>query len=406
MVETSPPQVQTAAPADTPIDAALVDEILTVMDQDFPDYKPGTRPAHTKGIAAIGHFTGLPDASRFTKAPQFGAEWTPVTVRFSNSNGQLDPDWEPQVRGLAIRFHVGGDFKTKDDGSIDWATPEIVAKPGTEMRYADLVCMSAPLFPVDKATDMPSFGRALIPKPVRFHPWYVRLHAWLRLSPLPPQGPKPPWYQRVWARLPFTKPGNYPSNPDQGVLDWTGDHPKGLAFAMALGQIKQSTQPASYLRTTYYGVHAFELENAAGVKRMGRFTLESAIGVRRLAGAKPVDVDGNPVDDPDDYLQQDLRDRLANDGSARFNLQVQLADPGDPTDDPTVLWPSNRQYLRLGTLELHTVIDGADEMAFNPGRLVEGVAVSDDQILHTRMAVYEESQRRRGVAACPLGFTA
>lgn len=352
----------------------LVAQILDGMKPDFPDWQPGTRPIHSKGIAAVGYFRGSEIAQRYCCATHFRTGWTPVTVRFSNGNGQLDPDYLPQVRGMAIRFHNGA--------RLDRTNGQIEPREDHEVELADLVCMSVPMFMVNKPEDLLSFERALEPRDVDYYHWWRRLRAWLRLSPLPPQ----------------KRDGK--KTPDQGVLDWAKDYPEGLGFVLANANVMQSRPPESYARTTYFAVHAFELEDDTGVKRMGRFILEPATGVRRL--------DGHP-DDPapdDDYLQDDLRDRLGGD-TARFNLHVQLADPGDVTDDPTVLWPSNRRYVRMGTLELERIVDdqqaGCEKLGFNPGRLVKGINLSDDPTLHARIDAYNESQHRRGAEVCPFG---
>lgn len=378
----------------------LVDEILDLMERDYPDFEPGTRPAHTKGIVALGYFRGSPVAHHYSRAAHFGTGWTPVTVRFSNANGQNDPDWTPQVRGMAIRFHNHSRFEPVDD----WARAEIVPKTaGTDVQLADLVCMSIPMFMVTAGEDLPDFGRAMIPRPVRFHPWWKRLWAWLRLSPLPPQHRRHSRWSRLKAGLRLTPPLEPERSPDQGVLEWVNDHPEGLPFLLANAQVQQSPPPESYVRTVYYAVHAFEVENGDGLKRMGRFTLEPASGVRHLIGPRPSNDDDHELGPPGDYLQHDLRERLADTRTARFNLHLQIADPGDPTDDPTALWPSNRKYVRMGTLELHHVVADqpgtSERLGFNPGRLVDGVNLSDDPTLHTRIGVYAASQRRRG---CPF----
>ncbi|MCY1141436.1 hypothetical protein OWR29_25855 [Actinoplanes sp. Pm04-4] len=47
---------------------------------------------------------------------------------------------------------------------------------------------------------------------------------------------------------------------------------------------------------------------------------------------------------PVGYLRTELDERLTR-GPAQFDLQVQLADPVDPINDPTVSWPSQRLNL-------------------------------------------------------------
>ena len=88
---------------------------------------------------------------------------------------------------------------------------------------------------------------------------------------------------------------------------------------------------------------------------------------------------------------------------------MQIADPWDDTSDPTKAWPLNRTRVLMGTLFLsHVLTDqiaGCEELSFNPGRLLPGMGPSDDPVLRQRVAVYEESYRRRMEArrqGCPV----
>ena len=116
---------------------------------------------------------------------------------------------------------------------------------------------------------------------------------------------------------------------------------------------------------------------------------------------------------PERYLRTELEERLAHE-PARFNLRMQIADPFDDTSDPTRRWPPNRQRVLLGTITIHGLVTDqvreCEELSFNPGRLVDGLALSDDPILAARVKVYETSytwrMRDRGApmsaAECPV----
>jgi catalase len=87
---------------------ALSQDLLLQFETIF-GLHPGFRPAHAKGTMLTGRFTPSPGAASFTLAPHLHREFTPVTVRFSNSTGvPLVPDNNPNAnpRGLAIRFHL------------------------------------------------------------------------------------------------------------------------------------------------------------------------------------------------------------------------------------------------------------------------------------------------------------
>ena len=94
----------------------------------------------------------------------------------------------------------------------------------------------------------------------------------------------------------------------------------------------------------------------------------------------------------------DLPRRIAK-GPVKFRLLVQLAQPGDPVNDPTVVWPADRKLLELGTISLTgTVKDQVAEqkaIMFNPLSLLAGIEPSDDPVLLARPAAYGVSFSRR-----------
>jgi catalase len=87
----------------------------------------------------------------------------------------------------------------------------------------------------------------------------------------------------------------------------------------------------------------------------------------------------------------------------RFDLVVQLAKPGDPTDDPTAAWPPDRDTIKVGELALTALETGRDRdgdvLVFDPTRVTDGIELSDDPILRFRSHAYSVSvNERSGVA--------
>jgi catalase len=149
--------------------------------------------------------------------------------------------------------------------------------------------------------------------------------------------------------------------------------------------------PAGYERIPYYGLHAFKWLDAAGGSRHVRYELRPAAGISRLT---PWAARRRPKD----YLQTGILARLAE-GPVRFSLQVQIADPGDPVDDPSAAWPRSRRRVTVGTLTV-TGPDserdqGEDVLVFDPSRVTDGIECSDDPVLAFRPQAYSESVRRR-----------
>jgi catalase len=149
--------------------------------------------------------------------------------------------------------------------------------------------------------------------------------------------------------------------------------------------------PSSYAARRYYAIHAFKWIDDGGGERYVRYRwlpqeTEASISEEeaKRRGA--------------DYLQEDIRDRLAQ-GTIRFTLELQIAGPGDDFDDPTSVWPDERQTVAAGTLELSELETGretgGDVLVFDPNRLVDGIEASADPILKFRSPAYSVSVERR-----------
>jgi catalase len=72
----------------------------------------GHRALHAKGVLCRGTFTPTPRAAELTKAAHMRAA-VPATVRLSNGGGDPTvPDYAPDVRGLAVSFHLPDGSRT------------------------------------------------------------------------------------------------------------------------------------------------------------------------------------------------------------------------------------------------------------------------------------------------------
>jgi catalase len=74
---------------------------------------------------------------------------------------------------------------------------------------------------------------------------------------------------------------------------------------------------------------------------------------------------------------------------------VTLAEPGDPSNDATKAWPSDRKRVDVGTLIVQKAEAEADgpcrDFNYDPTILPTGIAVSDDPLLPARSAAYAKS---------------
>jgi catalase len=172
------------------------------------------------------------------------------------------------------------------------------------------------------------------------------------------------------------------------------DPARGIAFAQAHPEavpgftaVLSFEPPASYAQLVYRGLHAFKYVNAQGEERFVRYRWEPEAGVASLS-------DDEAKAMPEKYLTDELASRL-KEGPAAFTLHVQIGTADDPTDDPTAVWPEDREDVVIGRLELNDLTDDCDEMLFDPTFLVDGIEVSDDEILRARSGAYGVSYKRR-----------
>ena len=160
---------------------------------------------------------------------------------------------------------------------------------------------------------------------------------------------------------------------------------------------KALVPPASYATIRYYAIHAYRWLDHNDGERYVRSTL-----VPHATGPAPTPWQAR--ERGRDYLQDDIRERL-NDGPVRFKLELQIAAPGDSVDDPTSVWPKQRETVIAGTLEL-TGLDteretGDDVLVFDPVRVTDGIELSNDPILRFRERAYSASVARRTAKTAP-----
>jgi len=189
----------------------------------------------------------------------------------------------------------------------------------------------------------------------------------------------------VEAAAPLS-PGGPPNL--EGLQAILPDHPNAAAV---LRMRAESPAPVSFGSTAFHAVHAFRLVNASGAVTPARLHWQPAAGSK---GQSVADLAAQDVS----ILFDELSTRLAS-GPVAFDLELELAGPGDPLDDATILWPTDRQRVVIGRL---TLSEPADEQAFgdpvmnhDPTMLVDGIEPTDDPILQIRRGVYELSAALR-----------
>ena len=163
-------------------------------------------------------------------------------------------------------------------------------------------------------------------------------------------------------------------------------HPKALRH---LPENAKALRPvASFSETRFYGVHAFRWIDADGGATHVRCDWRPEAGQRWLGGSEAKALGR-------DYLHEGIADSLP----ARWTLDLQIAEPGDPVDDPSSHWPDDRRRVDAGVLELDRVIEDPERdgeiVVFDPVRITDGIELTDDPVLAYRPAAYSESATRR-----------
>jgi catalase len=183
------------------------------------------------------------------------------------------------------------------------------------------------------------------------------------------------------------------SGPDvpspKPIEQFLGSHPAALRFVQT-----PKPFPSSLARDTYYGVTAFRFINAQGESKHGRYRIVPEAGNDYLSEDAVAKLGA-------DYHYEELGRRVKQ-GPIRFKVLVQIAAPGDVTDNATVHWPENRQIVELGTIELTGVLEGSlaqqKHIIFDPIPRVDGIEPSADPLLELRAAIYLLSGRERRAA--------
>jgi catalase len=178
-----------------------------------------------------------------------------------------------------------------------------------------------------------------------------------------------------------------PSKPHPWPIEvFLGAHPLALKFVQEIQVI-----PASFGNQAFFSNDAFIFVNKDGVKQAGRYKFLPMDGQKNLSEAEA-------KGKPDNFLAEELEARVAA-GPVKFRMIVQLPNAGDPTNDPSLVWPEDRKTIELGTISITSVVPDSEAaqkaLVFFPTSLTDGIELSDDPLPALRSAVYGLSFARR-----------
>jgi catalase len=192
--------------------------------------------------------------------------------------------------------------------------------------------------------------------------------------------------QAFYEQLKATGPDPVTGKPDPArVKAFFASHPETSAF---LQWVKTAKPSASFATEGYWSLNAFYLVDASGTRHAVRWQMVP----------EAHDADGAVAPQQSDYLDNDLRTRLAQ-GPLRWHLVFTLAEPGDPVNNATLTWPAGRRTVDAGALVLDATQSQDDgpcrDVNYDPLVLPTGIQASDDPLLPARSAAYATSYSRR-----------
>jgi catalase len=169
-------------------------------------------------------------------------------------------------------------------------------------------------------------------------------------------------------------------------------HPEFAKFA---DWAKNAPWTGSYAEERFNGLNSFVFMDSSGAEHTVRWSL--------LPAAQPVAVSPEELAKRDpDFLEQEIAQRVTSEPQ-RWTLVVTVANPGDPTADPTEAWPANRRSIEVGTLVVQHVQAERDgpcrDINFDPTVLPFGIRTSDDPFPAARSAAYAKSYDLRTAEA-------
>lgn len=170
------------------------------------------------------------------------------------------------------------------------------------------------------------------------------------------------------------------------IEQFVGTHPAALKVI-----VDSKTASKSFQNLDFYGNNAFIFVDAAGGKHPFRYQIIPVAGVVKLDPATAAKQKPN-------YMFDALKAAISK-GPVKYTIYAQLANPGDPTNDGSIVWPADRKRVELGTLSITKVAANSDSLqkalAFNPIILTNGITLSDDPLPQLRSAVYALSVAHR-----------
>lgn len=185
------------------------------------------------------------------------------------------------------------------------------------------------------------------------------------------------------------KPDSATGKPDPKALSaFAASHPDNIGQAKFLAD---HNPPQSYANSAYFGIHTFKFINRDNKTTFVRWRFVPQDGEGELSNAALASM-------PRDFLEQALITRTQQ-GPVRWDMPLTIGEPGDPENDPTILWPKERKELKAGTLTISSAMNQhsaeCEKINYDPLVMSDGIAATNDPILLFRSSSYALSFTRR-----------
>ena len=182
------------------------------------------------------------------------------------------------------------------------------------------------------------------------------------------------------------------SKDPSAIRTFAGAHPEITAFG---AWAKSAPWTGSYAEDRFNGLNTFIFIDNSGAEHAVRWSL--------LPAARPVPVSPNDLAKRGpNFLEQEIAERVRG-GPLRWTMVLTVADPDDPTADPSRAWPEGRRTVDVGTLTVQQIQPERDgpcrDINFDPTVLPNGIRTSDDPFPAARSSVYAKSFDRRTAEA-------
>jgi catalase len=182
------------------------------------------------------------------------------------------------------------------------------------------------------------------------------------------------------------------SKDPNAMKTFAGAHPEIAAFG---AWAKSARWTGSYAEERFNSLDSFIFVDNSGADHAVRWSL--------LPAAQPVSVSPDDLAKRGpDFLEQEITERVRG-GPQRWTMVVSVANPGDPTADPSKAWPEDRRTVEVGTLTVQQVEAERDgpcrDINFDPTVPPTGMRTSDDPFPAARSSAYAKSYDGRTAEA-------